>query len=197
METAKFTAQMKTRAIQLISGAVFAHLSSWEHTRKGGTIAIDDAIEILSEWAAFQRWAPEDRPAKEWEALNDAIRQDGHLMCDLALVGLCPDGWEASVKNLEYLIDNSATSDLVKVAQDEAVLLFDQLDEAELVCWAIIQLRGEEEVPGLAELSGGLCRCGQILRENQSLFFGARHFAKGVLSSFRTKFEDMKVCLKI
>lgn len=190
MGTSEFMAQVKALAIQLVSGAVFAHLSSWEYTRMGGMTAIGDAIDILASWAHFQRWAPEDRPASEWAALEDAVRQDGHLMCDLAVAGLNPEGWVEAVKNLEALIDNASTNALVLEAQDEALLLFSQLDTADLACWAVIQLRGDEEFPGLAELGGGLCRCNRILAEDLSIFFGVRHYAAGVLSSFRTTFED-------
>lgn len=186
---------IKERGIQLVAGEIPAILSSWEHTRLGGMTAVEDAIGLLAAWAHLQRFRPEDRP-EIWTALDQVVQRDKVLpgrsfgLVELALAGLNPEGWVEAVKDLGQLIDNANTDDLVREAQDEALLLFRQLDQADLAEWSMIQLRGEEEVPGLAELGGGLCRCNGILAEELSLFFGARFFAKGLLEAYRTEFED-------
>ena len=183
--------ELTRRAVELIAGEVPAALSSWRESRAlpdDNDLKIDDAIDLLALWGHLQRFAPEVVPREVWDDLQEAIHADGPFMAKLVEKGLDPRGWREALDDLLEQQDDVLTDEDAQAVNSASLLLFRQLDEADLAVWSAVHILGEDDAKLLADLRDWeLSECQLALEENSSVFHNARGYITGLLEAYRDR----------
>jgi len=177
-----------SRAVELVAGEVSAILSSWVHTREMPDLAPDDAADLLAVWAHLQRFDLAHVPAALWRRLDTVVGTDSAKLCNVFTGALRPAIWELALQGLRQSADNAETNEDWSAADAQALLLFQQLDEAELALWAAHHLVKANNLPlpdGLAAVIKGIEDCGTAFLSNLDLFLPVGSYAGGLLAAYR------------
>jgi len=176
------------RAVDLVAGEVLAILSSWERSRGNPELAADDAIDLLAAWGHLQRFDGDRLPAGLWNRLNQVVSADGDHLSRLVPEALDPAGWLTAVEVLRAATDNAVTEEDHYAVNAQALVLFQQLDEAELATWAARRIRQAQGLSGLAALETlwqQLLESASVFAAESDLFGPARWYASGLLVAYR------------
>jgi len=194
---AKFKAEVKRRAIELVAGEVPAILSSWALTMYDPVLGPGDAVDTLAVWAHLQRFEESDRPSEIWERLDRLVKREAESLCEQAVRGLNPPAWLEEAKRLAVGVDNALSREERQAVDSTALALFVQLDEADLALWATIKLssRGFDV---LADLSVEVFGCLAFFHDNLSRFLAAKAYAMGLWNSYSRRIRmDEEVSLRM
>ena len=181
------TKEIIRRAIELVTGETMALLSMWEEEEEEPEMA----SELLALWAAYQRF-PSHTALQHWAELDTIVQRDKDILCKMSLYRLvdAPRDIEDAILDQEARLDDASNSLLVEEAECEALKLFVEFDRADLAAWAIVQLVGGVEVPGLASLLGGMRRATRVFEVHIGALQGAAHYADGMQMAFRKFGKD-------
>jgi hypothetical protein len=179
------------RAVELIAGEVPAILSSWKHTREMPDLRAEDAVDLLVAWAHLHRFDPKYLPENLWERISTAIDTDGAMLVRCVPEALDAAGWVPAMRNLKEQVDEAVTDEECQAADAEALLLFQQLDDAELALWGARRIQRDQGMAHsetLARFEEALATCWAEFMVNLGVFFGVDAYASGLLRAYR---EDL------
>lgn len=169
--------EMRRQAVELVAGEVKALLSSWRHTRclaeEAPDLAQDDALHILAAWAHLRMFDPTaftegDREAAE--AVEEAVKQDGGRLAQLAARAFDAEEWLRGLDELEQASGNVVCEDDLRRVNRAALALFRELDAADLARWAI---RAVGCAGDFGEMRKGVGECVGQLKVKADLFVPA------------------------
>lgn len=148
----------------------------------------DTAYDLLAAWGKTQRLNlqlivdPQD--LKLVEILHDLIRDDGERLRRTAAVVPNPDAWLEAASHLEADIQNQNAL-TPEVIESQVRTLLEDLDDAELVAWALRNASGED-----SQLDEGLERCRAWTSEHAEVFISASGFAAAVAGTVKADLPD-------